>query len=88
MDSHNTLDVAGTMTERTRRAALNVVMAIAVAGVAAGLGLAAAPTPASAEPMMSGYTCYQYDVCMPGSAPCCFEVIEIIPGEGRCSTMC
>lgn len=61
---------------------------LAVVTVGAAIGILAAPTPAAASTENTGYTCYQYDVCMPGSAPCCFEIIEIQPGGGRCSTMC
>jgi len=77
------------MTELVKRSFRSVAVSIAVATSAAFIGIASAPRAAVAAPaVMDGYTCYYYDVCMPGSAACCFEVIQTPPGEGRCSTMC
>jgi hypothetical protein len=64
------------------------VPGIVVAVLAALAGLGVAPRQAVASTEMSGWTCQDYDVCMPGSQPCCFEIAEIPPGMGRCSTMC
>lgn len=71
---------------RTLLRALGLPAAVALGG--ALIGVLASPSQARASTEMTSYTCYQYDVCTPGGSPCCFEIIEILPGEGRCSTMC
>ena len=76
------------MIKQIRSSWHSVASAIAVAIVAALIGLGVAPARAAASTEMTGWTCFEWDVCHPGSQPCCFENTEIKPGEGRCSTMC
>lgn len=76
------------MMSRLSTAVARVGPAIVLAVAAAFAGLAAAPTSASALSARDGYTCYFWDVCNPGSRPCCFETPWIPAGEGRCSTLC
>ena len=66
----------------------HVVAGAAVIAGAAGLGIALTPAPAVASTETTGWTCYQWDVCHSGSSPCCFEMADIRPGQGRGSTMC
>ncbi len=74
---------------RYLRAGRDVAVAGIIAFAAALLGQSIAPRQAlAAQPMFAGYTCAPYDVCMPGAQTCCFEVVDIPPGSGRCSTMC
>jgi hypothetical protein len=76
------------MREGSRRFWRSLSLSAAVASAGAIIGILAVPAQAAASTEMTNYTCYQYDVCMPGGSPCCFEIIWIPPGEGRCSTMC
>ena len=77
------------MTERITRAGRGILVASIAALFGSLLGVGLTPGRATAAvPLEDGWTCYQYDVCMPGSAPCCFEIASIPPGQGRCSTMC
>ena len=77
------------MTKQIKKSWTNIVAVMAVATAAALLGVGVAPTSAhAAAAVIDGYTCYGYDVCTPGSSTCCFEVPWILPGDGRCSTVC
>lgn len=78
------------MSDRFERSVRHVLTAGCIAAAAAVLGVALAPAPAVAANAkeMTGWTCYQWDACHSGSRDCCFEIIDVPPGQGRCSTAC